>query len=226
MCTAISFYADDYYFGRNLDYEFDFGQKVVITPRNFLFSFENGETSHHHYAIIGMAVTEKNYPLYFDATNEIGDRIELSVCIEIMGKYSNLILLSDNRIIDSIKRVDYTTSSVRQILPGLEYVLPPKQDKICIEDASVDEISKRYEYLRSLDNLLTGRVRISRICAFIFDWCLMGFFTVVLCSILFLVYSIQGKTVPKTNGSIIVLVMLVLLIAGKHASPFSSLDIE
>lgn len=69
----------------------------------------------------------------FDATNEIGDKIELSLCIEIMGKYSNLILIKDNKVIDAIKRVDFTTSSVRQILPGLEYRLPPGQDKFNIE---------------------------------------------------------------------------------------------
>ncbi len=79
----------------------------------------------------------------FDATNEIGDRIALTLCIEIMGKYSNLILFNGDKIIDSIKRVDYTTSSVRQVLPGLQYNLPPKQDKLCIETSSVDEITDR-----------------------------------------------------------------------------------
>lgn len=79
----------------------------------------------------------------FDATNEIGDRIELSICLEIMGKYSNLILISAGKIIDSIKRVDYTTSSVRQILPGLEYKLPPKQDKLSLESAKTDEVMER-----------------------------------------------------------------------------------
>ena len=69
----------------------------------------------------------------FDATNEIGDRVELTVVMEIMGKYSNLILISGEKIIDSIKRVDYTTSSVRQILPGLSYILPPQQDKLSVE---------------------------------------------------------------------------------------------
>ena len=38
----------------------------------------------------------------FDATNEIGDRIELNVCMEIMGKHSNFILLSEGRVIDSM----------------------------------------------------------------------------------------------------------------------------
>ncbi|MBE6773511.1 MAG: fibronectin/fibrinogen-binding protein [Ruminococcaceae bacterium] len=79
----------------------------------------------------------------FDATNEIGDRIEVSLCIEIMGKYSNLILIRDGKIIDALKRVDFTTSSVRQILPGLDYRLPPKQDKLCISDCSIDEIMSR-----------------------------------------------------------------------------------
>ncbi len=70
----------------------------------------------------------------FDATNEIGDKVELTLCIEIMGKHSNLILIHDNRILDSIKRVDFSTSSFRQVLPGLDYKLPPAQDKFCIED--------------------------------------------------------------------------------------------
>ena len=79
----------------------------------------------------------------FDATNEIGDRIELTVCMEIMGKHSNFILLSEGRVIDSIKRIDFATSSVRQILPGVEYKLPPQQDKLNIETASVEAIMER-----------------------------------------------------------------------------------
>ena len=66
----------------------------------------------------------------FDATNEIGDKVTLTLCIEIMGKYSNIILIDgDGKIIDSVKRVDFSTSAVRQILPGLSYMLPPGQSK-------------------------------------------------------------------------------------------------
>ena len=79
----------------------------------------------------------------FDATNEIGDRVELTIVMEIMGKYSNMILISEEKIIDSMKRVDYTTSSVRQILPGLQYVLPPQQDKLSIETESIEKIVDR-----------------------------------------------------------------------------------
>ena len=79
----------------------------------------------------------------FDATNEIGDRVELTVVMEIMGKYSNMILISGEKIIDSMKRVDFTTSSVRQILPGLNYALPPQQDKLSVESADIDTILDR-----------------------------------------------------------------------------------
>lgn len=72
MCTAITFHTLDHYFGRNLDFEYDFGESVVITPRNFPLPFRCKPTLSTHYAMIGMAVTEDNYPLYFDATNEEG----------------------------------------------------------------------------------------------------------------------------------------------------------
>lgn len=79
----------------------------------------------------------------FDATNEIGDRVELSICIEIMGKYSNLILISGEKIIDSVKRVDCLTSSVRQILPGLDYRLAPQQDKMSLESEDISAVLGR-----------------------------------------------------------------------------------
>ena len=72
MCTAISFNANKHYFGRNLDLEKRFGEKVVITPRDYQFEFKFEEVLIKHYAIIGMAMISGNYPLYFDATNEKG----------------------------------------------------------------------------------------------------------------------------------------------------------
>lgn len=69
--------------------------------------------------------------LVFEATNELGDRVELSLVCEIMGRRSNIILVnSEGRIIDAIKRVDFVTSEVRQILSGLRYTLPPAQQKL------------------------------------------------------------------------------------------------
>lgn len=71
MCTAVSVTAGEHYFGRNLDYEITFGEKICITPRNFTFEFSNGGKLTNHYAIIGVAVNE-SMPLYFDAVNEKG----------------------------------------------------------------------------------------------------------------------------------------------------------
>lgn len=72
MCTAVSFRVKDSYFGRNLDYFHQLGENVVITPRKYKFSFCNGDLIDSHYAMIGMAVVSRDYPLYFDATNEKG----------------------------------------------------------------------------------------------------------------------------------------------------------
>lgn len=84
--------------------------------------------------------------LIFSSVNEIGDRVTRTLVIEIMAQYSNIILLDENGvIIDSIKRVDMSKSSVRQILPALKYELPPLQNKLNIltDDTAliVDEIT-------------------------------------------------------------------------------------
>ena len=72
MCTAITYHSGDFYFGRTLDHEVSFGEQVVITPRNYPFSFLNHGKISSHYAIIGMACVVNNYPLYYEATNEAG----------------------------------------------------------------------------------------------------------------------------------------------------------
>ena len=72
MCTAITFPAADFYFGRTLDYERSFGEEVTITPRSFPLPFREKDTLKHHYAIIGMASVQDGYPLYYDAVNEEG----------------------------------------------------------------------------------------------------------------------------------------------------------
>ena len=72
MCTGILYNSDNHYFGRNLDLEISFGQKVTITPRNYEFKFREVPDMKSHLAIIGMAMIADNYPLYFDAANEAG----------------------------------------------------------------------------------------------------------------------------------------------------------
>ncbi len=72
MCTAISYFTNGHYFGRNLDVEFDPEGGVTISPRRYSFYFRNGKQSKEHFSMIGMAHLSDGYPLYFDATNEKG----------------------------------------------------------------------------------------------------------------------------------------------------------
>ena len=59
----------------------------------------------------------------FECVNELGDVVVITVVCEIMGMYSNVIIVDSNGvIIDSLKRVDLTMSSKRLVLPNIKYV--------------------------------------------------------------------------------------------------------
>lgn len=63
--------------------------------------------------------------------DEMGFLTEKILVCEIMGKYANLIFLdSDGKIITALKLIDFAASTVRQVLPGLMYTLPEKQNKL------------------------------------------------------------------------------------------------
>ena len=72
MCTAVSLLSGDFYFGRNLDYEFSYGDEVTVTPRGYTFPMRGHAPLRTRYAIIGMAYVQGDYPLYYDAINEKG----------------------------------------------------------------------------------------------------------------------------------------------------------
>ncbi len=72
MCTAASYKTENFYFGRTLDYEFSYGETVVVTPRNFGLTFRRMGAMARHFAFVGMAHVAENYPLYYDAVNEKG----------------------------------------------------------------------------------------------------------------------------------------------------------
>ncbi len=72
MCTALTYKTKGTYFGRNLDYEFSYGEQIVVTPRNYVFNLRHSDPIPTHYAMIGVALVQDNYPLYFDGMNEKG----------------------------------------------------------------------------------------------------------------------------------------------------------
>ncbi len=74
---------------------------------------------------------ERVAKLTFSARDEMGFDCKKHLIAEIMGKYSNLIFADGNmKIIAALKTVDFTTSSLRQVLPGMTYELPPMQEKL------------------------------------------------------------------------------------------------
>ena len=72
MCTAINDTSKIHLFGRTLDVEKSYGEKVVITPRQFPLHFLHESEITNHPAIIGTALVVDNKPLYYDAMNENG----------------------------------------------------------------------------------------------------------------------------------------------------------
>ena len=75
--------------------------------------------------------------------NELGDNVDLRLAVELMGRSSNLILIgSDGRIIDCLRRMDYGGDAERRLLPGMIYRLPPKQRKPLVFSLSQAEIEQ------------------------------------------------------------------------------------
>lgn len=72
MCTSLAWNNGGFYFGRNLDLEVAFGQRVVITPRKRRLALRREMPLEQHYAMIGMATVIDNQPLYAEAANEKG----------------------------------------------------------------------------------------------------------------------------------------------------------
>ena len=75
--------------------------------------------------------------------NELGDNVDLRLAVELMGRSSNLVLIgSDGRIIDCLRRMDYGGDAERRLLPGMIYRLPPKQRKPLVFALSREEIAQ------------------------------------------------------------------------------------
>lgn len=74
---------------------------------------------------------ERVATLEFETRDEMGFPCRRYLIAEIMGKYSNLIFANEEmKIVAALHTVDFSTSSLRQVLPGMRYELPPKQDKM------------------------------------------------------------------------------------------------
>ena len=103
--------------------------------------------------IVEMTVSNKN---------EIGDHIQATLIIEIMGKHSNILLVdkSSHKILEVIKHVGFSQNSYRTLLPGSTYIAPPSTESLnpfTIKDEKLFEILQTQETTaKNLQSLFQG----------------------------------------------------------------------
>lgn len=111
MCTAVLV---NNYFGRTLDLEYSYNEKIIFTPLNFNFTFKNVPEINIHPSIIGIGIIENNYPLYYDAMNEFGLCIA-GLNFPISCKYNDVI--DDNNTVNlaEFELIPYILSNAKNI---------------------------------------------------------------------------------------------------------------
>lgn len=86
---------------------------------------------------------ERVCEIEIEAYDEMGFKVKKYLICEIMGKFSNLILTDANKkILALLKTIDFTTSEKRQLLVGMKYEMPPRQDKIDTLNVTREDIEK------------------------------------------------------------------------------------
>ncbi len=101
---------------------------------------------------------ERVATLEFDTRDEMGFACTRRLVCEVMGKYSNIIFTDgEGKILSALKTIDFTTSALRQVLPGMRYELPPPQDKenpLTVTRARFDELFEAETPDRPLDKFI------------------------------------------------------------------------
>ncbi len=89
---------------------------------------------------------ERVCEIEIEAYDEMGFKVKKYLICEIMGKFSNLILTDANKkILALLKTIDFTTSEKRQLLVGMTYEMPPKQDKLETLNVTKEQILQAIE---------------------------------------------------------------------------------
>ena len=95
-------------------------------------------------ADVGQVVGDRILTVVFDCLDELGDPVQKTLYLEVMGRYSNLTLVrGDGVIIDAIRHVSSDMSRVRTVQPGGVYQLPPRQDKLAPEELDAGTLASR-----------------------------------------------------------------------------------
>lgn len=107
----------------------DAARENPLSPPNFCMLLRKFLTG-------GKILSVKQYGLEriiefsIEVRSELGDIVEKKLIVELLGKYSNILLVHENgKIADCVRHVDASVTTMRLVLPGLPYELPPKMEK-------------------------------------------------------------------------------------------------
>ena len=111
---------------------------------------------------IGQIENDRIVEITVSNKNEIGDHIQATLIIEIMGKHSNILLVdkSSHKILEVIKHVGFSQNSYRTLLPGSTYIAPPSTESLnpfTVKDEKLFEILQTLETTaKNLQSLFQG----------------------------------------------------------------------
>ena len=108
MCTCINLKTKDYYFGHNLDLEYRFYEKVVITPRNYEFKLKVEKSFKTKYAMVGMATVVDNYLSFKE------DIIQL----DISSFFVMFVMEEDDKYYSSSKKCSSAQTNSKEVNPA------------------------------------------------------------------------------------------------------------
>lgn len=98
---------------------------------------------------------ERIIEIHIEAKDELGDINIKRLIVEIMGRHSNIILVSPtDRVLGSVRHIDFSVSTVRQLLPGMEYQYPPSQGKLNPTEVTKEDILSKLNYDTSCDKFI------------------------------------------------------------------------
>lgn len=82
---------------------------------------------------------------HFAKRNELGDLQNIILIVELMGRHSTIVLVNQEtgKILDAIKHIGSSQNTYRSLLPGVEYIAPPKQEVLNPFSSDKEKIFQR-----------------------------------------------------------------------------------
>ncbi len=153
MCTAINKNtSSSHFFGRNLDFNFNYDESIVIVPNNYPIKFKHLPTMNYHYPIMGIGIIQDDYPFFFDCINDQGlafaglnfpnnakffdvDESKINVAPYELPLYFLSQFKTVKQVKEQLKKINIANTPFSNKLPlaTLHYIIADKNECIVIE---------------------------------------------------------------------------------------------